>query len=270
MNKIFSILCLGILFMWGCEEKEIAPYSLTGEQINFWVEKPQTVTPYPDELMNTYNFGVNPLGENLKSDTLWLSVETQGFTPDVARNVVFKIDTVYGERPEIEFLDNYIIEAGETTASFPVVLKRSISRDAASVVMIGFDYDRMNMSPGVTERQQFSLTVADVVTPELLKITAEIWHNDFSGWSSMWNMYLDGYGTWSSAKARFLITMTGYTDFSKFPSIYDYNWEGGYDFYLNLKNSVLPTYKNNSAIDPETYPPYYDETQAPGTWITFN
>ncbi|NDV65411.1 hypothetical protein [Bacteroides sp. 224] len=271
---IYSILFVGFFLGHSCSEQDIATYSLTDERINFLVEKPGSNNPYPDELVYNINFGVSKLGEELKDTILKIPVETQGFTPDYARPVALKAGKIeYGNTPVLTFSD-YEVKAGEFRNVLEIKIDRAtVERDTATVFYLQFDYDKMDLQPGVTERSKYKIRITDYVNMDLVKMNTNLWVYSYSGYLATWKIYDTGYGNWSNTKARFIMTVTGVTDFSKLSPPTQENWETWQiektpQFIKVLE--ALKEYKKKSEADPNNYPPYYDETAStPNTWISF-
>lgn len=272
---LWPLLALFILFA-GCEQEEIAYYSLKKEAINF-ASFPQrgdlgmSHEDSPAYLVSTVNMALS--GEFVKVDTLMMRVKSQGEIPDTRRGFSLKVDTVLsGKELHIEGLANHFMEAGEYIAEFPIVVHRP-QKDSTVRVRLTFDYGQSDFIAGTEERQTFLLDYSDVVNMKVVNMTEDLWNNSYSGYNAMWGMYLNtGFGRWNNAMARFLITFTGITDFTKIPELTELDFmTWTYKptaFFLEMLDT-LNAYKLNSATDPVTYPPFYDETLEPETWITF-
>ena len=92
---IFLMLALAVLY--SCQEYEMVQYG-AGQQINFMGDYylGQNKEPYWEDdtayLHYEVNFGINPLGDSLRVDTVLIGVKISGAMVDYPRKVVFKTD----------------------------------------------------------------------------------------------------------------------------------------------------------------------------------
>ncbi len=130
--SIFLILALAI---YSCQEYEMVQYG-TGQQINFMGDYylGQNKEPYWEDdtayLHYEVNFGINPLGDSLRVDTVLIGVKISGAMVDYPRRVVFKTDAPDKNALEVLFPEAYYVPADTGQAVFKILLKRPATRNA--------------------------------------------------------------------------------------------------------------------------------------------
>lgn len=236
----------GVLGMAGCSEYEMKTYDLF-DRINFISEDAYGYeSTDPENMVWEKNFGVNPLGDRLKSDTLLVTVKAQGNIADEARRIAFRV-IPEDCGVEIESLGEYVMPAGEYKCTFALLVKRPVLQDTVFEGQLTFDFEHSDFQAGVDEQQYFTLACSDVVNMEVLN-TYE-W-----GWLYGPGMNL---GSWSNTKARFIINVLGITDF------------GSWYWVTPIQESALREALEEYKANPDN-PPLYDETQFPEkVWISF-
>ncbi len=245
-TKYVPRLILGLLFLAGCSEYEMKNYELF-DRINFIAENNYGESTDPEDMVWERNFGVNPLGDRLKADTLFVTVKAQGNISDRPRKIAFKI-LPEDCGIEIESLEEYVLPAEEYQGKYALLVKRPSVQDSVLEGRLTFDYAQSDFQAGVDEQQYFTLKCSDIVNMDVLN-TYDM------GWTYGPGMDL---GSWSNTKARFIINVLGITDFG--------NWWWVSPQEKTALSDALEAYKAN----PDN-PPLYDETKFPEKeWISFN
>ncbi len=252
----WMIIATLTLMAISCEEYKMVTYD-EGGQINFmgwdeWNYERDGV----EYLTWNKNFGINPLGDSLRIDTVRVGVKIMGEPTDYPRQVVFKVKALTTEEMQVEFLpEGYVVPAGEGKAAFKFVIKRPAKQNVVYKADLEFDYQTSAFTPGTVERQTFKLQCSDIVNQET-------WNVNPATWEGLSSFCL---GDWSETKARFIITTLKITDFAVWASD---DW-GVFLDCLDLYY-ILDEYKAASAIDPQKYSPLWDETKLPDkVWISF-
>jgi hypothetical protein len=167
-----------------------------------------------DNKSDSINHSFFLLSTDILKDTVWVRVNTMGelssqdrFVPVVQKNAGAKSAAVAGVH-YVPFDDASLkpllqVPAGKEFVNIPVVFIRDASLDSIKVrlelALATNDYFR----PGIVEKQRFVVTTTDLVEKP-------------STWDTRWSMFLGK--SWGPVKMRFLIDITGYTDWSTTPS----------------------------------------------------
>lgn len=245
-TKYIPRMIIALLLWGGCSEYEMKTYELF-DRINFIVENEYGESTNPEDMIWEKNFGVNPLGDRLKADTLFVMVKAQGNVSDHARKITFKIIPA-DCGIEIESLEEYVLPAEKYKSTYALLVKRPSMQDSVLEGKLTFDYEGSDFQAGVDEQQYFILKCSDIVNMDVLN-TYEM------GWTYGPGMDL---GSWSNTKARFIINILGITDFG--------SWWWATPEQKTALVDALEAYKAN----PDN-PPLYDETKFPEKeWISFN
>lgn len=245
MKKIYQLLGLVAgIFIFGCSEYQMKTYE-TNDRINFTAtDKYGKETDRKEDLVYEKNFGL--MAGDQVYDTLWIEVKVQGNITDYPRKVAFKL-VPESSGIEVECPEDYYIPANAYKVAFPVLVKRVKLLDTVLKAELTFDYANGDFQAGTGERQYYTLTCYDVITMEIVNIN-----------TMYWRFYEPHLGTWSIAKARFIVRTLGVTDFLV--------WNTKVQSDVLILRQALEEYKANPAN-----PPLYDETKLPEkVWISFN
>ena len=247
--SIFLILALAVLY--SCQEYEMVQYG-AGQQINFMGDYylGQNKEPYWEDdtayLHYEVNFGINPLGDSLRVDTVLIGVKISGAMVDYPRKVVFKTDAPDENALEVLFPETYYVPADTGQAVFKILLKRPATRNVTYSANLTFDYAQSDFEAGTLERQFFRLMAEDTVNLGL-------WGSYEEEWDGYYAMY---FGDYSETKARYLITKYGGTSLNE--------WMMTNQFYdILLSNGFYTDFEAYKA-DPANQPLIDENT---GEWI---
>jgi hypothetical protein len=167
-----------------------------------------------DAGVDSINHSFFLLSTDIVKDTVFVRINTMGElssqsrpVPVVQANVGAEGAAVAGVH-YVSFDDPTLkpllqVPAGKEFVNIPIVFIRDKSLDSTKVrielALTTNDYFR----PGVTEKQRFSLTTTDLVEKP-------------GAWDTRWFIFLGK--SWGPVKMRFLIDITGYTDWFTTPS----------------------------------------------------
>jgi hypothetical protein len=177
-------------------EKEIPTWS-GNDRINF-------ETKLKTDTLRSYSFVFEP---GIEQYTLWINVRTEGFTRDYPRTVTFKqapsADGNEAAEPGVHFVAfddpqvkaQYVIPAGATSASLPIILLRDPSLQTSV----------RTLRIALAENEHFLLSVDEN------KLHRNIVFADKLTMPEMWafGVVKFYFGTYGEAKHRFMIEVTG-------------------------------------------------------------
>lgn len=174
-------------------EKDLKVYN-SGEGLNFYYEN------QADTLIN-YSFVYGPAAAT--EDTLWIQVETIGPLSENERDVSFEQvqtginDAVAGTHyiafDNASMKNHYVVKAGDSKATLPVVIKRDASLKSKSV----------NLLIRITPNSYFKL-----INP--VRNRVRLIFSDQLSRPNCWAYYCSSYfGSYGSVKHQWLIEQTG-------------------------------------------------------------
>ncbi|RZK78828.1 MAG: DUF4843 domain-containing protein [Pedobacter sp.] len=124
-----------------------------------------------------------------------------------------------------------VIKANQFSAIVPVYVYRKAGLKD-SVVLATFDIqENADFKVGFPKQLRFKLTITDILTKPAI-------------WDSAWSPY---FGTYSQVKFRFLLTVTGRTDWTSFPFPADSRF-----LSQRARNALLEYNQTNGALIDET------------------
>ena len=202
-----NILLL-LLVTASCKENEALFYE--NDPAIYFANEPNVMNGQLDSI--PYSFFIEP--NSVVDDTVHVKVCLSGLLADYDRPIKL-IQTNVGEEdaavPGVHFIafddpsvvDSVCIPRGKAVAYIPVVLLRDVSlksKEKRLKLAVGQnEYFR----PGVDKLRNFTVTVADfTIKPKL--------------WDIVWKIYFGP--TFGSVKLKFIIQVTGFTDFDSYPT----------------------------------------------------
>lgn len=188
---LFSLLLL--LFFTACKENELLKYD---DDAALYFAK--------DSVSQSFFL----ISSDMLRDTLYIQVNTMGHLSDVNRPIpiaqtntgesnaaVAGVHYLPFDDPEVR--DLMVVPAGKAIGHIPVILLRDKSLDLKTVSLKMRIGENEYFRPGIDTQREF-----------LVKTTAQATKPNV--WDTRWRYYFGL--SWGSAKMRFLIDVTGYTD----------------------------------------------------------
>jgi hypothetical protein len=167
-----------------------------------------------DNKSDSVNHSFFMLNSDILTDTVLVRVNTMGELSSQARPVAI-VQTNAGAEGAAVAGTHYVpfnsaalnsllqVPAGKEYVDIPIILIRDASLDTVKVrlelALAKNDYFR----PGISEKQRFAITTTNIIEKP-------------SAWDTRWYMFLGR--SWGPVKMRFLIDITGYTDWYTTPS----------------------------------------------------
>lgn len=185
-------------------------------------------------------------------DTVYVQVQTMGYLVDKDRPILLEQTNSGDENAAVpgvhympfddpEVSKYHVIPANSARASVPVILLRDESLDLKQVRLELKVAQNEHFRPGIPQWTTFVIkTTAEAVKP--------------SNWDTRWRYYFGA--SWGSVKMKFIIDVTGYTDWGIVPS------DSGYLNYLRTK--VLSKFQEYNSANPEN-----PLKEADGTLVSF-
>ena len=198
--KLFSLLALTALIS-SCEKSELKSYDLD-DMIYVYKEAYNTKKD-----STIYSFAVKP--NDLMVDTVKVAVRIMGTAKNVDREVKFA--SVPGATDAIEgthysFLP-YVIPAGAYSADLPIVVKRTPDMKTQTFTLLLQVVESADFKPGVPS-SPVTGNFAGASLQYLIRM------NDYLTKPSNWDTQLISvFGTYSQVKYKFIIDVTGKTEF---------------------------------------------------------
>ncbi|OFY42722.1 MAG: hypothetical protein A2X18_13620 [Bacteroidetes bacterium GWF2_40_14] len=193
-NKFFKYLTLAVIVaaLPACE-KDPEVYN-SGDGLNFYYENEA-------DTLVSYSFVYGPSTATV--DTVWVKVETIGLLSDNDRNVTFEqvqtgtndavAGTHYVAFNDASLKSYYVIKAGSSRVSIPVIIKRDASLKTKSV----------NLSIRIKSNDYFKMVNLDRNRVRLI-------FTDQLSKPNCWAYYCTSYfGTYGPVKHQWLIEQTG-------------------------------------------------------------
>lgn len=204
LNKIKSLLLIVVVFatVTGCKKSELTKFELN-DRVYIYKEAFNTKR---DSV--TSSFAVKP--NSLLVDTVKIAVRIMGVAKNYDREVkLMAVDTATTAVAGVhyQFLP-YVIKAGAYSADLPVVINRTTDMKTQSFTLTVEVAESKDLKPGVPN---------SAVTGNFAgaSIRYFIRMNDFltkpSNWDSQLNTY---FGAYSQVKFKFIIDVTGITEFA--------------------------------------------------------
>lgn len=192
-----AALCLLAAILMGCE-KELPVYDYPINSLNFSVKLDEETG---ESLEKNYSFIYS--GDAVTHDTIWITVNTQGFISDKDRH--FELEQIsagegYADAKAGVHYESFdsesmrsrhlIIPAGKNTQKFPVVVYRDVSLSESDVRLYFQVRQNDNFSQGLIPYRTVKLVISNMLKqPE--------------GWEPYY------FGTYGPVKHKFMIDETG-------------------------------------------------------------
>jgi len=218
MKRFLFFILLGLFA--ACKQQEVPTYKAEGG-ISFYV-----TTSEADSL--NYSFALSPTPK--ERDTVFLKMRILGPLSDKARTFTVKAAVGTTARQGIDYeLPNYAVPAGAINIRYPVIVFKTPEMSAKAfrlVLEVGDDKDLkpgaigIEMGNGITNTKSLSQMKINISN----RITKP----------SYWDQERY-FGDFSEVKFKFMISVTGLTDFSEAAIGVD----GGYNLPVKLQNALL-------------------------------
>ncbi len=251
-NKILTYLILAVIIatLSACE-KSLEVYD-AGNGLIFYDEVASYETAV-DTITISYSFIY--AGSAVTQDTIWVDVETIGNLSDVDRTIsIEQIETTgtnavagthYIAFDDVSLAPYYVVEAGQTMASIPVVLLRDASLKTEDVTLL----------MQIQKNDDFTLTRPD-------RNTLKIIYSDQIAQPTNWAFYATYiFGDYGPVKHQWLIDTTGnkwdydylYDELGFTETGYNSNYDPAYltylEEYLTRKLAEYNTERTNQGLD---------------------
>ena len=211
---LFSLLCLTL----ACKKQDVATYS--GENgISFYRGQYET-----DSLSYSFAFSITPK----QKDTIFLKMRVQGPAVDHARTISVKAAEGTTARENVDYrLSDAKLPAGALTLMYPVVLLNSpemLTNTYRLIVEVAPNKDFTTVALG-------SEITGETIALKSIKIDV----SNRIVQPTYWTSIQGSFGTFSVAKFKFMIQVTGLTDFSDEAIGID----GFYNLPVKLSNALV-------------------------------
>ena len=219
----YLLLLIGILLFASCKKDEIPFYS--GEAgVSFYLTSNES-----DSL--SYSFAYSFIEK--QKDTVFLKVRILGAPADHPRKMTVVAANGTTARKGVDFdLPDFVIPAGAITALYPVIVYNTPEMKTKTFRLIAEIVGNQDFKPGATGEETGSVNENYPGTISLLKIKIDI--NNQLTEPSYWDDVAWAFGSFSVTKFKFMIGVTGLTDFS-YEAIGD---EGSYNLPVKLTNAL--------------------------------
>lgn len=209
----FSLLCLTL----ACKKQEVATYS-SEDGITFYRGQYES-----DSLSYSFAFSITPK----QRDTIFLNMRVQGAAKDFARTVSVKAAAGSTAREGVDYLLPEVkLPAGDLTIRYPVILLNSPGMLTNIYRLVVEAVPNKDFAKGAYGSEITGETVA--VKSMKIDVTNTIVRPTY--WGSMQGYF----GTFSVRKFKFMIEVTGLTNFSEEAIGID----GAYNLPLKLRNAL--------------------------------
>lgn len=236
-----------LLVTASCKENEAFFYE--NDPAIYFANEPKVNNGQLDSI--PYSFFVAP--NSVVDDTVHVKVCLSGLLADYDRSIKL-VQTNVGEEdaaiPGVHFIafddpsvvDSVCMPRGKAVAYIPVVLLRDVSLKSKEKRLKLSVEQNEHFRPGVNDLRTFTVIIADfTIKPKL--------------WDSVWKYYFGP--TFGSEKLRFIIQVTGFTDFDEYPT----------DFQLG--NHLSTVFQQKLAEYNEAHPDT-PLAESDGTLVGFN
>lgn len=218
MRKTINILMLAatvLLTLASCE-KDLPLYDDTTCRLNFYYNSGVTTENFDSTLTRT-PFSFVYAGEGVTRDTVWVEVETMGFTADNDRPVALEqLDTTanmaipgkhYVAFDDPSLAPYYVIPAGKARTKLPVVLLRDASLQDTSVVLKFTFRENEYFKHGYPVFQTRVITITDRLSEPAAWYKPYYFYPGYPEYGS-W-CFADLFGDYGRVKHQFLIDQNG-------------------------------------------------------------
>lgn len=213
----YLIILLLAAVCWSCGKDDLIDYE-GGDGIAFYVGQ------YEIDSVS-YSFAYSPVP--ISRDTVYLKMRVVGGAANHPRTIAVKAGVGTTARQGVDFiLPEHILPAGALTVDYPVILLNSPEMEDTEFRLVAEVAESKDFTAGATGQEiggTFNL-------PKMLvKITNRIVMPTY------WPDVESAFGTFSAVKFRFMIQVTGLTDFS-YEAI---GTSGVYNLPVRLQNALL-------------------------------
>jgi hypothetical protein len=214
MKYLFLVIIAITLF--SCKKQEVETYS-GGDGVNFYV-----TTYEPDSISYSFAFSVLPK----QRDTVFFKMRVLGAASDKPRTISVKAGAGTTARKGIDYeLPDMILPAGQLTVLYPIVLLNSpemLNKTFRLVAEVAESKDLVSGATGTEIGGTITLKNVRVdITNQIVKPT-------------YWPSIEGAFGLFSVTKFKFMIQVTGLTDFSEEAIGID----GYYNLPVKLRNAL--------------------------------
>lgn len=214
MKYIFFVWI--IIFVLACRKSEISTYS-SSNGIAFFVGEFE-----PDSLM--YSFAFAPV--ELQRDTIYLRMRIQGPAADHSRQINLTADTGSTAREGVDYIfPAFEVPAGAITVNYPLIVLNSPEMKTTTFRLVARVEENKDFVPGATgEEIGGTIAIARMKIDITNRIATPQYWFDVEG----------AFGQFSETKFKFMVQVTGLTDFS-YEAI---GVDGYYNLPVKLRNAL--------------------------------
>ncbi len=220
-SKLIGFMA-SVLLHTGCQEQDMMQYT-NDPAIYFANETSSSYNSYLTTQHDSINHSFFIYGSSVTRDTVHVLIRTMGMPVDYDRPVSL-VQTNVGQSdaavPGVHFVpfdnpevkDSICIPAGTVYQFVPIIVLRDESLASSEVRLELALEANEHFRQGIDAYRNFLVTTTDeAVKP--------------SNWDTRWRYYFGA--SWGTEKMRFIIQVTGYTDFENIPSDFSYlTWLG--------------------------------------------
>jgi len=245
---LFAFLFLGLFCTTSCDDNKMPRYENDPAIYFDWSVTTARLNYQRDSIKHSFFFD-----KNLMQDTVWVRVNAMGLTSSVNRSIAI-VQTNVGkpnaavsgkhfapfDSPGIK--EKMIMPANAVNVLIPIVFFRHADLELGEVRLELEVAANEHFRPGIDRQRKFLVaSTAQAVKP--------------SRWDTTWRHFFGP--TWGTEKFRFIIEVTGFTDWENPPS------DMGYiDWMRNMVLQRFAEYNRDNPNDPLK--------EANGDFVTFN
>lgn len=214
--RYFIILCIAALAC-SCQKDELMDYS-GGDGIAFYLGEYEI-----DSVSYSFAFSPAPAAK----DTIYLKMRVVGGAKDYPRTIAVKAGAGTTARQNVDFiLPQHTLPAGALTVDYPVIVINSPEMADSEFRLVAEVAESKDFTPGAVGQE---IGGSYNLPKMLVKITGRIVEPTY------WPDVESAFGTFSAVKFRFMIQVTGLTDFS-YEAL---GTSGIYNLPVRLRNALL-------------------------------
>lgn len=219
----YLLLLIGILLFASCKKDEIPFYS--GDAgLSFYLNANES-----DSL--SYSFAYSVVEK--QKDTVFLKVRILGAAADHPRKITLAAADGTTARKGVDFdLPEFVIPAGAITALYPVIVYNTPEMKTKTFRLVAEIVGSQDFKPGAIGEETGSVNENFPGTISLNKLKIDISNQLVK--PHYWAYVEGAFGTFSVTKFKFMVKVTGMTDFSE-EAIGD---DGYYNLPLKLSNAL--------------------------------
>jgi hypothetical protein len=172
-----QLLACALFSLSACTENEMirfneppAVYFLTLGSDGIWSPD------YNNEFTFTCNFGAIHDRLDATVDTIELRLQLEGAIQEHPLTICLKMEEIEGyPAGEVFLAESYILPAGETSVTVPVIVNCPATRDVSHRVKLSIDHERSDVSTGIAILQHATLDIEDSFTLEDVGLDTASW-----------------------------------------------------------------------------------------------